>query len=190
MVTKERSRLSKKVKSVTPKRGKKKTALRIEARPLTEEQIQYFIEFYKERKAFPGSKIPCTVTGKLTTCVGPWLVKKIKEFGSAEALLRNYVCREALKEKRVSLKPVSARKERKQKLDKLKTEDKKEWDIPKMNAIGSRPINNVDVSDITKDTCLMPDLFLDNERFCDGCRYFEDCTNKNKALKPVGKRRK
>ena len=181
---------SRRVKSVTPKRGKKATALKIEAKPLTEEQIQYFLEFYKEKKAFPGSKIPCTVTGKLTTCVGPWLVKKVKEFGSAEALLRGYVCRGALKEKRVSLKPVSARKERKKKLDKLKTEDKKEWDIPKMNVVGSRPINNTDVSDITKDTCLMPDLFLDNERFCDGCRYFENCTNRNRALKPVGKRRK
>ena len=185
------TKLSKnKAVKVGKKKGKKGKALKIEAKPLSEEQIQHFLSYYKEHKSFPGSKIPCTVTGKLTTCVGPWMVKKIKEFGGAENLLRKYVCRGALKAERQSLKPGSkARKQRKEKLNSIKTEDKKDWNIPKMGTDGPKPISHKEVADVTKDTCLRPDVFLDNDRYCDGCQYFEWCTNVNKALIPQKKRK-
>ena len=74
------------------KRAKKGQRFKIKAEPLTEELVQYFVKYYEENGSFPGSKIPCSVTGKLTTCVGPWMRKKIKEYGSAEKLLRGYKC--------------------------------------------------------------------------------------------------
>lgn len=175
----------KKKKSKAPKFAK------IEAKPLTEEQIQVFLKHYKEHSSFPGSKIPCNMTGKLTTCVGPWMIKKIKEFGGAENLLRKYKCRGALKQKREALKPVSSKKnsKRRQVLKELKNEQK-DWDLPKMSMEGSKPLSDAELSDATKGACMRPDIFLDNDRYCDGCEFFEVCTNVNKGLKPIPKKRK
>lgn len=170
------------------KRAAKGKGFKIEAKPLTEEQIKYFISFYKEHKSFPGSKIPCNETGKLTTCVGPWMVKKIKEFGSAEALLRGYKCRGALKVQKI--KPISKRAQKRQKNKELKDENKN-WDIPTIDLNAApRPLSQTDLAETTKDTCLRPDLYLNNDRACDGCEFFEVCTNSLKCLKKPAKKRK
>jgi hypothetical protein len=162
---------------------------KIEARPLSEAQIQEFVKHYKKFKVFPGSKIPCNVTGKLTTCVGPWMTKKIKEFGGPEELLRNYKCRGAIKAAKTVVKPITAKAKRRAKLKSLK-DDKKEWDIPKMNSTPPLPLNNEELSDLTSSTCLRPDIFLDNDRYCDGCEFFNICTNKSKGLIKTTKKSK
>jgi hypothetical protein len=167
----------------------KSTAKKIDAKPLTEEQIQEFVKYYKKHKSFPGSKIPCNVTGKLTTCVGPWLIKKIKEFGGPEQLLRNYKCRGALKSQKQVVKPISARTKRKAKINELKDE-KKEWNIPKMDFSPPSSLTTVELSDLTSSTCLRPDIFLNNDRFCNGCEFFDVCTNSNRGLKPTPKKKK
>ena len=64
----------------TKKKALKGKAFKIPAQPLDDQMIKYFVDYYKQHKAFPGSKIPCTVSGKLSTCMGPWMKKKIKEF--------------------------------------------------------------------------------------------------------------
>ena len=165
-------------------------AVKIEAKPLTEQQIQVFVKHYNEHGSFPGSKIPCNMTGKLTTCVGPWMTKKIKEFGGAENLLRLYKCRGALKQKRDALKPSSSKKnvKRRQIVKDLKTEQK-DWDLPKMSLEAPKPLTDAELSDVTKGTCMRPDIFLNNDRYCNGCDFFEVCTNVNRALKPVPKKK-
>lgn len=172
-------------------KSKQKTKVgKIEAKPLTEAQIQEFVKHYKKYKAFPGSKIPCNVTGKLTTCVGPWMVKKIKEFGGPEQLLRNYKCRGAIKAEKTVIKPITAKSKRKAKIKDLK-DDKKEWNIPKMNSAPPLPLNNDEIINLTSSTCLRPDIFLDNDRHCNGCEFFDLCTNKSKDLiKVVSKKGK
>lgn len=175
------------VKSTKRKKGKDAKVIKIEAKPLTEDQILYFVKYYNENKSFPGSKIPCNITGKLTTCVGPWMVKKIKEFGGPENLLRKYKCRGALKAKREAQKPTPKNKKRRQILKEMKTEQK-EWDLPKMNFTPPQPLNEADVALCTKGTCFRPDIFLDNERHCDGCEFYDACTNHLKCL--LGTRKK
>ena len=165
-------------------KGKTK-AIKIQATPLTEDQIKEFVAFYKKNKAFPGSKIPCNVTGKLTTCIGPWMVKKIKEFGNAENFLRNYKCRGALKTERKVNKPVLKKSKRKDKIKELKLQDEeKNWNIPKMSFGTPRPTSKEDTIQTTKTQCLRPDIFLSNGRHCEGCPHFELCVNHLKCLSP------
>ena len=162
-------------------KGKKPTYKKIEAKPLTESQIVEFAAHYKKHGTFPGSKIPCTVTGKLTTCIGPWLKKKIKEFKSPENLLRNYKCRGALKNERQIIKPMSTKTKRKNKTNELKDEQKN-WDIPKMNFAPPRPLNNSEITQTTESQCLRPDIFLSNGRHCEGCEVYDLCVNRLKCL--------
>jgi hypothetical protein len=189
VVAKPTKKMTKAKTVAKKKKGKAPKFVKIEAKPLTETQIQEFLKHYNVYGSFPGSKIPCNMTGKLTTCVGPWMIKKIKEYGSAENLLRNYKCRGALKQKREALKPVKKNVKRRKVLQEMKN-DKKEWDLPKMNLDGPKSLNESELSGLTKDTCLRPDIFLNNDRFCNGCEFFDVCTNSNKGLKPTPKKKK
>ncbi len=174
------------------KKGKKATRIKLEAKPLTEEQIQFFLKYYKENSSFPGSKIPCNMTGKLTTCVGPWLVKKIKEYGSAENLLRKYKCRGAMKRQRDALKPVKTKKPRNKKrqeiINSMKTTDSSEqkvWDLPKIAFCGPQPMTEAELAETTKGACLRPDIYLDNDGHCAGCKYVDLCQNRLKNIKKI-----
>lgn len=177
-------------KAPRKKRAAKGKGFKLEAKPLTEEQIKFFISYYKENKSFPGSKIPCSISGKLTTCVGPWMKKKITEYGGVEQLLRNYKCRGVTKKQTV--KPISPRAAKRKKFKDLKLKDEnKEWDIPVIDLNAApRPLSQTDLAETTKDTCLRPDLYLNNDRACDGCEFFEVCTNSLKCLKKPAKKRK
>lgn len=160
---------------------KRNKQIEIEAKPLTEEQIIMFVKHYNKHGGFPGSKIPCNATGKLTTCIGPWMKKKIKEFGGAENLLRNYKCRGALKVARLIIKPIVKKQKRKQTGVDLKDENK-EWVIPKIEFTPPRPLTKNEVSEASQTQCFRPDIFLSNGRHCDGCEYFEMCKNDLKCL--------
>lgn len=173
------------------KKGKKATRIKLEAKPLTEEQIQFFLKYYKENNSFPGSKIPCNMTGKLTTCVGPWMAKKIKEYGSAENLLRKYKCRGALKRQRDALKPAKTRKPRNKKrqeiINSMKNTDteQKVWDLPKIAFSGPQPMTESDLAETTKGACLRPDIYLNNDGHCNGCKYVDLCQNRLKNIKKI-----
>lgn len=166
---------------------KSKKGFRIEAKPLTEIQIQEFVSFFNKNKRFPGSKIPCSVTGKLTTCVGPWMAKKIKEFGSAENLLRNYKCRGVIKAQKPIIKPVSSK--RKNKTKNLKDEQKN-WDIPKIEFAPPRALTKSELAETTQTQCLRPDIFIGNGRHCDGCEFYDLCQCAIKTLPKPEKARK
>ena len=171
-------------------KGKTKTN-KLQAKPLSEDQIKEFVMFYKKNKSFPGSKIPCNVTGKLTTCIGPWMVKKIKEFGGAENLLRKYKCRGALKTERNVSKPVTKKSKRKAKIQELDLQDeKKNWNIPKMNFNPPSPMTAAQITQTTETQCLRPDIFLNNGRHCEGCHYFNICVNRLKCMSPWTKENK
>ena len=146
--------------------------------PLDDAQIKMFVSYYKQHSCFPGSKIPCTLTGKLTTAVGPWLKKKIKEFGSVEALLRGYKCRQATKKP----KPVVIKRIKKDETAPIIKENGR-YDIPAVNLNKpTRPMNREELIKDSRSICLRPDIFLHNERHCDGCHYYGLCENRMKTL--------
>jgi len=163
--------------------------VKIEAKPLTEEQINSFVQYYNKNKTIPGSKIPCTITGKLTTCVGPWMIKKVKEFGGIEKLLRKYVCRGAIKTEKESKKPKVKKSIRASKIEELRDEQKN-WDIPKIDFTPSRPMNDGELSEASKTTCFRPDVYLDNDNYCDGCEFYDVCTNSLRRLADWNKTKK
>lgn len=149
--------------------------------PLSEQQITMFVDHYKMYKSFPGSKIPCNVTGKLTTAVGPWLKKKVAEFGSAEALLRGYKCRQATKTQRI----VAIGKKRASKKAESNPIEKQNgrYDIPQIDiSYNPRPLTESELAKDSETICLRPDIYLSNGRHCDGCKYYKICRNDRKTL--------
>lgn len=159
-------------------RTTKGNGFKIKPIPLSEDQIKQFADHYKKFKKFPGSKIPCTITGKLTTCVGPWMTKKIKQFGSAENLLRNYVCRGVIKDKRIKSLPPKVRRARK--LKDLIVKEEGRYDIPALDSF-IKPAS-YDPAKESETKCLRPDIFLSNDRHCDGCHHFKICRSRLKTL--------
>ena len=158
-------------------RAKKNSAKQFKAvagKLLSEEQIKQFIEFYKVHKTIPGNKIPCNATGKLTTCVGPWKDKKIKEYGSLENLLRNY-----------------KRKEASPKKQKQSTQQKEQanvvYDVPVFRLRVPVPLTREQIAQDSKSACFRPDIFLNNGRHCDGCSYFSTCLSSLKKLPKYAK---
>lgn len=149
--------------------------------PLDDAQIKMFVSYYKQHSCFPGSKIPCTLTGKLTTAVGPWLKKKIKEFGSVEALLRGYKCRQATKKP----KPVVIKRNKKSNREEHSSivKENGRYDIPHVNLNKpTRPLTDAELAKDSQTICLRPDIFLHNGRHCDGCKYYKLCENRMKNL--------
>ena len=160
--------LSKMIAVMKTNRAKKNSAKHFKAvagKRLTEEQIKLFIEFYNVHKTVPGNKIPCNVTGKLTTCVGPWKDKKIKEYGGLENLLRNYKRREATPK---------VKKEQQQK--------ETSYSLPIMKLRVPKPLTPEQLAKESKSVCLRPDIYLDNGRHCEGCFYYNFCLSGLKKL--------
>ena len=154
---------------------------KIDAKPLTETQIAYFVQYHTQHNNFPGLKIPCSVSGKLTTCVGAWKDKKIKEFGSVENLLRNYKSRGVIKSERVKSEPVKVKRVQKDKIAATPEETRQYSRIVVANT-GPLPLDNNDIKSLTTSQCFRPDLFLDNKRNCEGCNFYADCNNKSRCL--------
>lgn len=150
-------------------RAKKNSAKHFKAvagKRLTEEQIKLFIEFYNVHKTVPGNKIPCNATGKLTTCVGPWKDKKIKEYGGLENLLRNYKRREATPK-------IKQQKEQ---------QDEVVYSLPVIKFEAPKPLTPEQLAKETKSACLRPDIYLSNGRHCEGCAYYSLCLSALKKL--------
>lgn len=150
----------------------------IAGKQLTEDQIKVYVDKFNADGNFPGHKIPCTVTGKLTTAVGPWLRKKVKEFGSVENLLRGYQCRGAIKAaKPQKVKPIGAKKARKNGKTKIDIKD-----IPAMPTGTKRPQTADEFREASNRECARPDIFLDNGRHCLDCPHYANCENEIKCL--------
>lgn len=179
---------TKKLKLVSTKKPKKSLPkekikrIKLEPKPLTENQIKDFVLFYNKHKKFPSSKIPCNITGKLSTCAGAWLDKKITEYGGVEKFLRKYISRGAIKAQKEASKPISKRKKTRKILKEMKKEDGKTWDLPKVEFVGPQPLTISEISKATETSCFRPDIYLDNDGHCQGCKYFDHCSCRLKCL--------
>jgi len=171
-----------------PKTVRKRKFEKIEPKPLTEAQIKEFVKHYNEFKRFPGSKIPCNITGKLTTCVGPWMAKKIKQYGGPENLLRKYVSRGAIKAQKEKNKAPSKKKAKRKVLNEMKI-DEKTWNLPKITFQGPIPLTEAELAEESKSVCLRPNIYLNNDGHCEGCPYYNICESRLKNL-PSKKSRK
>lgn len=148
----------------------------------TEEQIQYYVSYFNENGAFPGNKIACNQTGKLTTCVGPWRAKKIAEYGSAEALVRNYVSKKmnpVLKAEKAALKAAKPAGKRGRK--KAVKEEAPAVEVPKVS-YNPTPVNESELAEMSTQVCLRPDIRVE-EGNCTLCPSFRICKNRLRRKK-------
>ena len=164
------------MKTNRAKKGSAKQFKAVAGKLMSEEQIKQFIEFYKVHKTIPGNKIPCNATGKLTTCVGPWKDKKIKEYGSLENLLRNYKRKEA------------SPKKQKQVVSKQHQENEQVvYNLPILKFEAPKPLTPEQLAQESKSVCLRPDIYLTNGKHCDGCSYYSLCLSSLKKLPKYAK---
>jgi hypothetical protein len=65
------------------------------------------------------------------------------------------------------------------------------YKVTKLEKSKNNPLSGDNkVSSITNDTCMRPDIFLDNDRCCDNCPYYERCNCAIKRLSNEKKKRK
>jgi hypothetical protein len=136
------------------------------------------LESYKNSGKLLSPKLPCTKCQTPVTLFGSNLENRIKKYGGLENLLDTFTCRSCN----------SASKPQREKKVVVKREKKEQeevvYDIPKMK--GFIPTNAFLkdtpelVQSMTNFSCVSPQLYLNNNRGCRGCVYFDNC---NCALK-------
>jgi hypothetical protein len=137
-----------------------------------------FIKAYNATGKGTSNKIPCTKCQTEITAFGSNLEGKIKKAGGLDILLDTFTCRSCKSEGKVKTVKVTVKRE--------KNEEKEEviYNIPKMK--GFIPTNALLrdtpelVQSMTNFSCVSPQLYLNNNRGCRGCVYFDNC---NCALK-------
>jgi hypothetical protein len=136
------------------------------------------LESYKNSGKLLSPKLPCTKCQTPVTLFGSNLENRIKKYGGLENLLDTFTCRSCN----------STSKPQREKKVVVKREKKEQeevvYDIPKMK--GFIPTNAFLkdtpelVQSMTHFSCVSPQLYLNNNRGCRGCVYFDNC---NCALK-------
>jgi len=126
-----------------------------------------------------NKKIQCNKCETDVTMFGSNLENRIKKFGTLWSLLDEFKCRKCVSASKPA-KPIKEKKVRKVKLH-VKTDENGQvkYDIPVFKI--STPKNTFLkdepelVADLTKFSCVAPQLFLNNGKTCDGCVFWSNC---------------
>jgi hypothetical protein len=141
------------------------------------------LQRYSKTGHLVGKKIECNECSTLITCFGSNLEGKIKNFGSLTDLLSNFKCRKcvsASKPKKIVIKATKVSKKEKAK--------EKTVDIPKMKFSVKRDVLLSEAPDLIESvskngSCIRPDIYLNNDRSCNGCSLYNNCLASIKNLK-------
>jgi hypothetical protein len=140
------------------------------------------LESYKTNGHLINKKIVCTNCTVHITCFGSNLDGKISKYGGIETLLDTFKCRKcvsASKPKKIVIKaekkPVKIAKE------------EIVYDIPKMIFKEKRNVLLSEAPDLIQSvskngSCIRPDIYLNNDRHCDGCSLYSSCLASIKNL--------
>jgi hypothetical protein len=140
------------------------------------------LERYTKTGELIGKKIVCNSCSYPITCFGSNLEGKIKKFGSIENLIETFTCRKcvsASKPKKIVIKATKV--SRKEKIA------EKTVDIPKMIFKEKRNVLLSEAPDLIESvsrngSCIRPDIYLNNDRHCDGCSLYTSCLASIKNL--------
>lgn len=141
------------------------------------------LEHFKSKGHLINKKIQCNKCSTDITCFGSNLEGKISKFGSLEKLLENFICRSCVSSSRPKKIVIKAKK-----ISKKEKALEKTVDIPKMKFSIPRNVLLSDAPDIIESvskngSCIRPDIYLNNDRSCDGCSLFNNCLASIKNLK-------
>ena len=162
-----------------------------------------WIESYTQTCKLPELRIPCISEDcdVTTTCFGSNLEGRIKKTeGGLRALLTTFKCRScrggaSAKTVRMTMKDGVPLKRAAKAVRKGTKKAAKEEHIEQLkqalrsatmsvNAVPQRvSFNDPEaVRQLTEGACQRPDIYLDNDRACDGCGLYEHCACKSKQL--------
>jgi hypothetical protein len=146
------------------------------------QNIKLWLEYHKEHKKLPyGEIICCKCKSFPAKLKGAGMKHALKAAGGdLEVMLKSTMCKECKilsapeKEKKPVVKRVKTQWEIEEEIEKIRR------DMPKINLNSPRNIINLNkdkkmCAELTKDTCIRPDIYLNNDRNCDYCSINEHC---------------
>ncbi len=144
--------------------------------------ITAWIETFNSTGKLPEQRIPCSNESctTSTTCFGANLDSKIAKHGGLMNLLTTFECREC----RSASKPAKVKPVRAPRASTKQEEPTQSTPRVNINATPTRFDfkNESDVQELTSGQCQRPDIFLDNDRACDGCGLYAHCACTSKRL--------
>lgn len=162
--------------------------------------IEEWAQQYDTNGKLPEKTIPCTAEGceTKTTCFSTNLSGRVAATeGGIRALLSTFKCRSCRSESRVVSMP-KGNQEKPVKRAAKRTTTKaalKQTKVEELNAAAKAATIDVNavpvrynfadpeqVRQLTEGVCQRPDIYLDNDRACDGCDLYEFCACNAKQL--------
>lgn len=132
--------------------------------------------------------IHCVKCQGKTTAFGSNLQNKISKAGGLEELLTSFECRACRSAGKTPRLPKAPK--RKKGLSKQSKAAELLRNLPKMVFSERKPIVLVDnpefAGEVTRHSCVRPDVFLDSNRSCDFCALYEVCKAPNRRLSSQG----
>lgn len=165
--------------------------------------IEEWAQQYDKNEKLPNQKIPCTTEGCTTetTCCSTNLKTRVTAHPEGvRGLLRDFKCRSCRSESSGQTKTSSSaekpRLQRAAKASKKTTKAAvKQTRIEELNEAARAATVDVNavpvkynfedpeaVRQLTEGSCQRPDIYLDNDRACDGCSLYEHCACASKQL--------
>lgn len=147
------------------------------------QNMDLWLSYYKENNKLPYNEITCckckSYPAKLK---GAGIKHALKAAGgNIEVMLKSTMCKECKsleipkKEKKPPVKRIKTQEEIEDEIEKIRR------DMPKIDLNAPRTIINLNkdkkvCAEITRDMCMRPDIFLNNDRTCDYCSINEYCS--------------
>lgn len=165
----------------------RKTLLSITCKSDQFHNINGWVNYYNKNNSIPSDGITCKNCRNEIKCNQLQLKRLLEKFeNDIEKLLVTFTCKECIKlsreEKKLQEKELQVKKpiERKvltwEEIEDRKDEVRK--GIPKINFDKIDPItpnNRKGVEEITRNSCIRPDIYLNNDKCCDGCPWEKHC---------------
>jgi hypothetical protein len=147
------------------------------------QNINLWLDYYKEHKKLPYSEIICgsckSYPAKLK---GAGMRHALKAAGgNIEVMLKSTMCKDCKvlsapkKEKKPVVKRIKTQEEIEEEIDKIRRE------MPKIDL--NKPRITIDLNkdkkacaEFTRNMCMRPDIYLDNDRTCDYCSINDCCS--------------
>jgi hypothetical protein len=165
----------------------RKTLLSITCKSDQFHNINGWVNYYNKNKTIPSDGITCKECRKEIKCNQLQLKRLLLKFeNDIEKLLVNFTCKLCIKFKKEDARLQEKKLQEKKPIEKKvltwdEIEDRKEEirkSIPVLKYDKIEPItpkSKKGVEEITESSCIRPDIYLNNDKYCNGCPWSEYC---------------
>jgi hypothetical protein len=165
----------------------RKTLLSITCKSNQFHNINGWVKFYNKNKTIPSDGITCKECKHEIKCNQLQLKRLLLKFeNDIEKLLVNFTCKDCIRFKKEEIRLQEKKLQEKKPIEKKvltwdEIEDRKDEirkSIPVLKYEKIKPItpkNKEGVEMITSNSCIRPDIYLNNDKYCNGCPWSEHC---------------